>query len=101
MDAALHSVDRSRCVKLGQTRAGDTICELCYGTGCKNGYRAACRMGYVISLQLCDGYYSKVQGLSFISSKVISLGYPALSCYRVDCKHCYEGRPEVCVEVHG
>lgn len=50
MDAALHSADR--CVKLGQTRAGDTVCEPCYGTGCKkNGHRGASRMGYVISLQ--------------------------------------------------
>lgn len=51
MDAALHCVDESRCVKLGQTWAEDTACELCYGTGCKNGYRAASGMGYVISLQ--------------------------------------------------
>ena len=52
-------------------------------------------------LMSCNGYYCKVQGLSFISTKVISMGYPALSGYRVDCKHCYGGRPEVCVEVHG
>lgn len=51
MSAALHSVDRSRCVKPGQTRARDTACEGCYGVGCKNGYKAASRMGYVTSLQ--------------------------------------------------
>lgn len=42
-----------------------------------------------------------VQGLCFIVMKVTGVGYPALSHYRGDCKHCYGGRPEVCVEVHG
>lgn len=64
MDATLHFVDENRCVKLGQTWAKDTVCGLCYGTGCKNGYRAASRMGYVISLQYvmdttarCKGFF--------------------------------------------
>lgn len=46
MDAALHFVDGSTCVKLGQEK-----CDLCYGAGCKNGYRAGGRMDYVISWQ--------------------------------------------------
>lgn len=47
MDDALHFVDGSRYVRPGQTGARETVCELCYGSGCKNGYRADGRMGYV------------------------------------------------------
>lgn len=94
--AAVHFVDGSRCVKLGQTEAGETVCELFYGTGCRNGYRAGGRVCYVISLQ-----YVMDTARCFIFMKVTGVGYHALSHYRGDCKHCYRGRPEVCVEVHG
>ncbi|TKS81402.1 Calsyntenin-2 Alcadein-gamma [Collichthys lucidus] len=76
MDAALHCVDESSCVKLGQTWAEDTACELCYGTGCKNGYRAASGMGYVISLQrVMDTTARVVSALDLLGSEAVG------SCY--------------------
>lgn len=49
--AAVHLVDGSRCVKLGQTGPRETVCELFYSAGCTNGRGAGGRVGYVISLQ--------------------------------------------------
>lgn len=83
MDAALHSVDGSRCVKLGQTRASDTVCEQCYGTGCKNGYSAASRMAYVTSLQCLMDTTARCKVFLLFSTKVIGVGSPALSSYGV------------------
>ncbi len=83
----------------GPDRARDTVCELCYGSGCKSGYRAASRMGYVISLQCLMDITAGCKDFYFQEGHQWGLSC-SLSC-RGDCKHCYRGHQEVCVEVHG
>lgn len=82
MDAALHSVDGGADVS-SWARPGPgmqyVICVMALAV--KIGYRAASSSSECHFIAVRDGYYCRAQGLSFISSKVISVGFPALSLW--------------------
>ena len=68
---------------LGQTRAGDTVCEPCYGTGCKKWLQSCQQNGLCHFITVRDGYRCKVQGLPFIFLEVVGVDCPALSLVTV------------------
>ena len=79
------------CQAWAKHRPKISLCELRYGTGCKNGHSE----GYVSSLlYIIDTILQGARTL--ISTKVIHAGSPALSQYGGDYKHCNGGHPEVC-----